>query len=210
MTGFDAADAAPRGRGGTVPHDLDALYAHSPPWELGRPQPVFVALARAGVVRGRVLDVGCGTGEHVLLCAGLGLDATGVDLADTALQVARRKADERGLPARFLRHDARRLAELGDVFDTVLDCLVFHAFPAVARSTYLDGVRSVLVPGGRLAMLCYSDQEPDDRIPHRLGRREIVDAFADGWRVDAVDPTTADTAVDPPRVTAWLTAATRL
>ena len=148
------------------------------PGEIGRPQPAVTALARAGLIRGRVLDVGCGTGEHVLLCAGLGLDVTGVDIADIALRSARRKADERGLAARFLRHDARCLDELGEVFDTVLDCLVFHAFPVAVRGAYLDGVRSVLRPRGQLIMLCYSDQQPDDRIPHRLGRDEIVDAFS--------------------------------
>lgn len=211
MSGSDADGASRPHSGGTTTPDLDALYAGSPPWEIGRPQPVIVALARAGVVRGRVLDVGCGTGEHVLLCARLGLDATGVDLADTALRAARRKAADRGLVARFLRHDVHRLAELGEgAFDTVLDCLVFHAVPTTVRATYLDGVRSVLVPGGRLVMLCYSEQEPDDRIPHRLGRPEIVDALSEGWRVETVDPATAATAVDPPQVTAWLAVATRL
>jgi SAM-dependent methyltransferase len=214
MSAFDITDAAAQLCGGARP-DLDALYAGSPPWEIGRPQPVFAALAQAGVIRGRVLDVGCGTGEHVLLCAGLGLDATGVDLAVTALQAGRRKADERGLPARFLCHDARRLAELADAgesFDTVLDCLVFHALTAADRGAYLDGVRSVLVPGGRFVMLCYSDRQPGDWLPHRLGRDEVIVAFSNstGWRVDAVDPATAETAIDPPQVAAWLATATRL
>src|SRR5437764_13259677 len=105
-----------------------AAYAGSPPWEIGRPQPAFVALARAGVVRGRVLDCGCGTGEHVLMCAGLGLDATGVDLASAALRRAEEKARERGRIARFRRQDARELADLGEPFDTVLACGLLHRF----------------------------------------------------------------------------------
>lgn len=40
------------------PEDFDALYAGTPPWDIGRPQPAFLALAEAGQVRGRVLDVG--------------------------------------------------------------------------------------------------------------------------------------------------------
>jgi SAM-dependent methyltransferase len=55
------------------PEDFDALYAGTPPWDIGRPQPAFLALAEAGAVRGRVLDVGCGTGEHALMAAGSGL-----------------------------------------------------------------------------------------------------------------------------------------
>ena len=67
----------------------DAVYAGSPPWDIGRPQSAFRALAEAGALRGRVLDVGCGTGEHTLMAAALGLDATGVDIAPTALAIAR-------------------------------------------------------------------------------------------------------------------------
>jgi hypothetical protein len=34
------------------------LYASPPPWDIGRPQPAFLGLARAGLIRGRVLDAG--------------------------------------------------------------------------------------------------------------------------------------------------------
>ena len=62
----------------------DEMYSgRQPPWDIGRPQPAFLALADAGVIRGRVLDVGCGTGEHVLLCADRGLDAVGHALTTT-------------------------------------------------------------------------------------------------------------------------------
>jgi len=79
----------------------DDLYRVPPPWDIGRPQPAFSALADAGALRCRVLDVGCGTGEHVLLAAGLGLDATGIDLAATTLTIGEKKARERHLRARF-------------------------------------------------------------------------------------------------------------
>ena len=63
------------------PEDFDALYTGTPPWDIGRPQPAFVQLADAGVLRGHVLDVGCGTGEHALMAAALGLQAVGIDAA---------------------------------------------------------------------------------------------------------------------------------
>src|SRR5713101_1934067 len=140
----------------------DGLYATAPPWDIGRPQPAFLSLARAGIVRGRVLDAGCGTGEHTLMAAGLGLDATGVDLAAGALRVAEQKARERGLTARFLRRDARRLADLGESFDTVLDCGLFHIFGDDDRAAYAGSLRSVLQPGGRYFLLCASDTQPPD------------------------------------------------
>lgn len=187
----------------------DDLYVTPPPWDIGRPQPAFRALAAAGAVRGRVLDVGCGTGEHVLMCADLGLDATGVDLASTALDAAKEKARDRGLTARFLRHDARRLADLGESFDTVLDCGLFHIFDEADRAAFVDSLRAVLEPGGRYFMLCFSDRQPGAWGPHRLTREEIESSFADGWRIDSIEPATIDVTIDPDGIRAWLVAATR-
>ncbi|MEV6647972.1 class I SAM-dependent methyltransferase [Amycolatopsis sp. NPDC051371] len=116
------------------PDGPDDLYRTPPPWDIGRPQGAFRALADAGAIQGRVLDAGCGTGEHVLMCAALGLDATGIDLASAALQRAEEKARERGRTARFLRRDARQPAELDESFDTVLDCGLFHIFDAEDRA----------------------------------------------------------------------------
>src|ERR1700678_3420795 len=74
----------------------------TPPWDIGHPQPAFVTLARSGAVVGRVLDIGCGTGEHALMAAELGLDATGIDVATRAILLAEQKAKSRKLAARFL------------------------------------------------------------------------------------------------------------
>jgi cyclopropane fatty-acyl-phospholipid synthase-like methyltransferase len=191
----------------TKPEDL---YVGSPPWDIGRPQPAFLTLAAAGAVRGRVLDVGCGTGEHVLMAAGLGLDATGVDLAENALQTAREKVRVRGLTARFLRHDARKLADLGESFDTALDCGLFHMFSDDDRAAFVISLRSAVRPGGRYFMLCFSDQQPGDWGPRRVTRHEIEASFADGWRVDSIEPATIDITTDPDGIRAWLVALTRI
>src|ERR1700722_8715041 len=89
-----------------TPEEFDASYAGTPPWDIGRPQPMFMALANAGALRGRVLDAGCGTGEHALMAARLGLDVTGIDAAPAAIARAQAKASERGLAARFIVWDA--------------------------------------------------------------------------------------------------------
>ena len=194
------------------PRGPEDLYRTPPPWDIGRPQAAFLALAEAGTIRGRVLDVGCGTGEHTLMAAGLGLDATGIDLASMALETAERKARDRRLPARFLRHDARKLAELGESFDTVLDCGLFHIFADDDRIDFVDSLRSALVPGGRYFMLCFSDRQPGEDWPqvHRVTRDEITATFADGWRIDSIEDSTIDITTDPAGIRAWLAALTRI
>src|SRR5712691_12380499 len=71
-------------------------YKTVPPWDVGRPQPAFVELVKAGELNsGSVLDVGCGTGENALYLAGNGFSVTGVDLTSRAIAAARAKAAER-------------------------------------------------------------------------------------------------------------------
>jgi SAM-dependent methyltransferase len=190
----------------------DDLYASPPPWDIGRPQPGFRALADAGALTGPVLDAGCGTGEHVLMCAALGLDATGIDLAGNALGAARQKARDRGLSARFLRHDARNLAALRETFDTVLDCGLFHIFTDDERAAYAAGLRTALAPGGRYFMLCLSDRDPGTwggRM-RKVTRGEITATFADGWRTGTIEPATIEITTAPGGIRAWLAALTRI
>src|ERR1700731_3274100 len=106
----------------TTPSWDDSYAATTPaPWDIGRPQPAFVGLAEQGLLSGRVLDAGCGTGEQTLLAAAHGADATGVDVSGCAVRRARDKAAERGLRARFEVADALHLGDLELTFDTIID-----------------------------------------------------------------------------------------
>ena len=171
----------------------DAVYAGTPPWDIGRPQPAFLALAESGALRGPVLDVGCGTGEHTLMSAALGLDATGVDIAPTALAIARRKAAERDLAARFIVWDATNLAALGERWQTILDSGLFHVFDDADRARYVASLLAVLEPGGRYHMLVFSDRQGGSVGPRRISQAEIREAFADGWSIRSIQPTIMET-----------------
>jgi SAM-dependent methyltransferase len=196
--------------GETSREGFDVAYTGTPPWETGRPQPAFAALAEAGEFRGRVLDVGCGTGEHALLAAGLGLEALGVDTAPRAIGMARAKAADRGLSARFAVHDALDLGSLGEQFDTVLDSALFHVFGDEDRVRYETSLRQVIPPGGRYFMLCFSERHPGGFGPRRVTQDEIRATFGAGWRIDAIDLVTLDVVILPDGVPSWRAALTRV
>jgi 2-polyprenyl-3-methyl-5-hydroxy-6-metoxy-1,4-benzoquinol methylase len=192
--------------------DFDAMYlAGRPPWDIGRPQPAFRELADRGRLAGRVLDVGCGTGEHALMAAAIGLEATGVDAAGTAIAIAREKANERGLHARFMTWNALELANLGQSFDTVLDCGLFHVLEDPDRVTFVDALRASMPAGGRYYMLCFSDLEPGDWGPRRIQQDEIRATFATGWRVEEIQAAGIETTIEREEsVRAWLASILRV
>jgi SAM-dependent methyltransferase len=165
---------------------FENFYAGKAPWDIGKPQPTFVAVADR--VAGPVLDAGCGTGENALFFASRGHRVTGIDFVPEAILRARRKAAERGLPARFLVMDAKALGDWEGRFASVIDCGLFHVFSDDDRRRYVQGLAHVVEPGGRLFLMCFSDAEPGNQGPRRVSRQELRDAFADGWEVESVRP----------------------
>ena len=192
----------------------DAVYLaeEAPPWDIGRPQPAFERLADRGLLSGRVLDAGCGTGEHALLAAAHGADAVGVDISPRAIGQARRKAAERGLPARFEVADALHLGSLGLTFDTVTDSGLFHVFDNPQRAQYVTSLGSVLRSGGSYYLMCFSDSQPGDWGPRRVRRDELVAAFSDGWAVTSIaaDEFVINPGLGTPTAQAWLATIRRL
>jgi SAM-dependent methyltransferase len=163
---------------------FEGLYAGPAPWDVGKPQAPFVAVADR--VTGPVLDAGCGTGEHALFFAARGHQVTGIDFVEEAIRRARVKAAGRGLAVEFLVKDATALGDWGKRFATVIDCGLFHVFSDDDRRRYVEGLARVLEPGGRLFLLCFSDKEPGAEGPRRVSRQELYDAFAEGWEVESV------------------------
>jgi SAM-dependent methyltransferase len=190
--------------------DFDEMYTGTPPWDIGRPQPAFLWLAEAGAIEGSVLDAGCGTGEHVLMAAARGLDATGIDASSRAIAIAQQKAADRGLDARFVVWDAFRLAELQKQFDTVLDSGLFHVFDDVSRQRYVEQLATVVRPGGRYLMCCFSDRQPGDWGPRRVRQDEIHAAFGEAWRIESIVAAQFDINLDSRVAQAWLSTITRL
>ena len=185
-------------------HDFDLSYEGTPPWDIGHPQPAFLSLARSGTLTGRVLDVGCGTGEHALMAAELGLDATGVDFSPKAIRLAEQKARERNLDPHFVVADALDLESSGDKFDTVLDCGLFHVFDDRDRARFVRSLSATIEPSGRYFMLCFSDQQPGDWGPRRVSKVEIQSSFTDGWRIESIEKSQIEITIDPEAARAWL------
>jgi len=105
----------------------------------------------------------------------------------------------------YLVGDALHLDRLGRVFDTVLDCGLFHAFDRDERQDYAASLASVTRPGGSLYVLCFGDVEAGVG-PHPVSREELRAAFAPrgGWSVASVSPGRLQTRFHAQGAPAWL------
>lgn len=191
---------------------FQAMYLEGPPpWDIGRAQPEFVELVDSGRIAGRVLDIGCGTGDNALHFASAGFDVVGVDGAPEAIRQAREKAQKRGVPIRFDVGDVLRLDEALGSFDNATDSGVFHVFEDADRPRYERSVHRVLRAGGHLFLLCFSEHEPGDWGPRRVTQPELRATFGAGWRIESIDAAQFATRLEERRrVEAWLATLTHL
>jgi len=190
----------------------EEMYKGTPPWDIGRPQPVFVKLFRDGEIkRGRILDVGCGTGENAMFLAENGCSVAGVDIAHRAIELARKKAADRHFNVDFSVCDVLTLGSCfrEDEFDTVIDSGLFHALTDEERPVYVRQVYRVLKDGGQYFMMCFSDKQPGEWGPRRVSKEEIIQAFSPMFKISYVKDATFESLIHEGGAKAYLVSATK-
>ena len=187
----------------------EAYRQNNVPWDIGRPQPAILRVAEWGGLVEPVLDSGCGSGEHALLAASMGLEVKGVDVAGEAIERARGKARQRGLSAEFVVGDVLALKDivrLDTPFRTVIDVGCFHTFSNADRPLYAASLAAVTQPGAILHLLCFSEHTPGNDGPRRVTQGEITATFSRDWDVETIEPDTftVSSLWPGPTPSAWL------
>ncbi len=161
------------------------IYAEStPPWDTGKPQPPFVAVADQ--IKGPLLDCGCGTGGASVFFAARGLAVTGIDFVEQAIAMARARAAAHGVTVDFRVMDALTLNAWDKRFASIIDSGLFHIYDdAAVRQRYAEGLAHVLEPGGRLFLFSFADgpKAPGGGV----SRAALQAAFAEGWEIESLD-----------------------
>jgi SAM-dependent methyltransferase len=165
----------------------DAYKTRTAPWVIDEPQAAIVELQRAGWIHSKVLDIGCGTGEHTILLTRLGYDVLGIDFSPHAVEQARASAAEKGVDARFEVADAMNLGS-DPGYQTVVDSALFHIFDDADRARYVSSLHAAVRPGGLVHVLALSDAGRG--FGPQVSEADIRGAFGEGWGLEALDTTT--------------------
>ena len=166
------------------------------PWDVGRPSSKLEAPIRDGTIKpGRAVELGCGTGTNAVYLAQKGFDVTAIDIAPTALTIARGKARKAGVKVRWLVADVLNLPALGE-FDFIFDRGCYHGVRRVSAAGYVKTISAISRPGTLLLILAGNANEPRHYGPPRVDETDFVKDFAAAWdfvwlketRLDSRDP----------------------
>ncbi|MFV2088189.1 class I SAM-dependent methyltransferase [Micromonospora sp. LOL_021] len=124
-------------------------------------------LTADGRTCGRMLDVGTATGRYPILFARAGWRTVGLDVADTAVSMARAELSESSVADRveIICGDIRSVALPELSFDLVTFMMgTFAHIPEFDRLSVLATARSMLASGGLVAISNWNASWPDGRM----------------------------------------------
>lgn len=133
-------------------------------WQAWRTE-ILALIASDGFPKsGKVLELGCGAGDVALLFAEKGYQVHGIDIAPTAIEWAKEKANQAGITADFVVGDVTNLGRWEDAaFDIVIDGHCLHCIIGDDRAEMLKEAYRVLRPGGSfyVSSMCGDPKEPE-------------------------------------------------
>ena len=162
-----------------------------PPWSIGAPQPELAALIEQGKFHGDVLDVGCGEAAISLALAERGHSTVGLDLSPTAIDLARREAEKRGLTN--LTFEVADISEFSGFpagsagrFGTIVDSTLFHSIPVEARDGYQQSIKRAAAPGASYFALVFDKAAVPDGPINAVTADELREVVSKYWVVDEI------------------------
>jgi cyclopropane fatty-acyl-phospholipid synthase-like methyltransferase len=145
---------------------IDTIYKSKSleeiPWNRETPPDALVGLIKSGQIKPcKCIDLGCGAGNYSVYMASQGFEVTGVDLSPTAISLARKNAQKKGVSCTFLVADILGdMAEVRGTFDFAFDWGVIHHIFPEKRPGYVAHVHRILNPGGKYLSVCFSTKDP--------------------------------------------------
>jgi SAM-dependent methyltransferase len=183
----------------------DARYRGDarPSWDTGRPSTELKRMVEQGILQpSRIVELGCGTGVNAVYLASQGFDVTAIDLSPTALDAARKRAEEAGVTVNWIQADVLNPPALGS-FDLIFDRGCYHGVRRIDAVGYVRTVTSFIRPGGNVLIIAGNANQPEPHSgPPRVTETELVSDFTEAFDFVRLREIRFDTA-NPEVAGAW-------
>lgn len=155
-------------------------------WDTGHASTELKRRLESGDIKPcRAVEIGCGTGSDAILLASQGFDVTAIDIAPTALNIAREKADKAGVKVNWLLADILNPPAL-EPFDFVYDRGCYHELRQHDPKAYVAAVEKLAHGDSKILILAgNANQDTYWRFegPPRVKEQDIRRDFATGFRL---------------------------
>ena len=144
------------------------------PWDTAYPSTELIGTVKEeGILPGRALELGCGTGTNSIWLAQQGFDVTAVDISPLALEQARRKAASANVHVRFLQADVLDPPPLGRPFPFFFDRGCYHVVRRIDVDKFLSTLERISQPGTVGLVLTGNAKEKHEPGPPVVSEQEI-------------------------------------
>jgi ubiquinone/menaquinone biosynthesis C-methylase UbiE len=156
-------------------------------------------LERRKISKGRILDLGTGPATQAVQLAKRGLQVTGSDVSEAAINRARKVYvhNNKDKEICFIVDDILNSKIKDKSFDYVFDRGCFHILPIQKRPVYIKEINRILDNRGILFLKCFSVKEPRQEGPYKFSENEIKQLFGNDFVIISVKDTVYQGRLDP-------------
>ena len=147
------------------------------PWDAGQPDfNLIEVVSKNPILSGKVLDIGCGTGDNSIWLAQNRFQVIGTDISDIAIEKAKEKASKANVECDFILIDFPKNKIEGAPFGFVFDRGCFHSFSSEDdRRRFAQNVTAHLQEAGLwLTIVGNADEERRGAGPPQRTALDIV------------------------------------
>jgi ubiquinone/menaquinone biosynthesis C-methylase UbiE len=121
----------------------------------------IITIERRKVSKGRILDLGTGPATQAIQLAKRGLEVTGSDVSEAAINSAKDVYGHKNknMEISFILDDILNSKMEDKMFDYVFDRGCFHVLPIEKRPVYISEINRILDDKGILFLKCFSTKE---------------------------------------------------
>ena len=146
-----------------IKEQMNKIYSNKDlnniPWNIETFPSILQDLVRSKILSPcKIIELGCGVGNYIRYFSKMGFNATGVDISDKAIDIARILAQKAGVKCEFIEVDVLgNMSDIKSKYDFAYDWeLLHHIFPE-DRNKYIENVHRLLTIQGRYMSVCFSE-----------------------------------------------------